>query len=569
MFTGRVQSVLAIVVILGLLSASCAQGAAPTTAPKSTAAPAKEETPAVKPTSAPSAPSPSPKPAADQPKYGGILKIADVYDSRDYDYHQASLAGAQAPLAGMYNGLIQFDPVGDPKNIIADLAEKWEISPDTKAYTFYLRKDVKWHDGKPLISEDVKFSIERQANPPKGMISPRKEWFDGIDKVETPDNYTVRITLQYARASFLPFIASAWSKILAKHVVEPLGDAKSAKAQIGTGPFKFKQAVPGTVSEVVKNPDYFVKGRPYLDGVTRYVVADDATRFAAFRTHRINMASIFAYAFSESQAEILEKEFVGKASVYRFPAMVITTLIMNLKASPFSDIKVRKAIALSLDRSKLKGITIEEARVGGFLVPGGKWALPEDELMKLPGYGANKEADRAEAKKLLAEAGYPDGLKIRLLNLQSGISGQVRAQFYNDQLKTVGIQSDLDTAESARFYAELTDRRYAIAAFGQSQAIDDPDAWFTSVVHSKGARNYSQFSDKEIDDLLERQSRVIDEKDRRELVQQAQRKAYDLLPAVPVYWYWGRTGAWNEVKDWKPGIGINERTMFQDVWIAG
>lgn len=570
MLTSRLRSTLVAMAILGLVLASCAQGAAPTAVPKSTSAPAKEATTVSQPPpSVPTAPSPTSKPATDQPKYGGALKIGDVYDSKDYDYHQASLAGAQAPLAGMYNGLLQFDPVGDPNNMIPDLAEKWEISPDTKTYAFYLREDVKWHDGKPLSSEDVKFSIERQANPPRGMVSPRKDWFTGIDRIDIPDNYTVKITLQYARASFLPFMASAWSKILAKHVVEPLGDAKSAKAQIGTGPFKFKSAVPGTESEVVKNGDYFVKGRPYLEGVTRYVIADDATRFAAFRTHRINMASIFAYAFSDAQAQTVEKDLAGRASVYRFPAMVITTLIMNLKAPPFNDIRVRKAIALSLDRSKLKGVTIEEARVGGFFVPGGKWALPDDEVTKLPGFGTNKEADRAEARKLLADAGYPDGLKVRLLNLQSGISGDVRAQFYNDQLKTIGIQSDLDSAESARFYAELTDHRYTIAAFGQSEAIDDPDAWFTSVVLSTGARNYSQFSDKEIDDLIEKQSRTLDDKERKGLVQQAERKVYDALPVLPVYWYWGRTGAWNEVKNWKPGIGINERTMFQDVWIAG
>lgn len=558
--------VTSLLAIASLVLTTCTSGSTPTPVSKATSAPQAVATRTKAPAS--TAPASTPKPSTEQPRSGGTLKIADLYEQKDYDIHQASSIAAQAPLAAIYNGLLQFDPLGDPQTIVADIAEKWDVSADGKGYTFNLRKDVKWHDGKPLTSEDVKFSIDRQANPPKNVLSPRKAWFEGIDKIETPDANTVRISLQFPRAAFVPFLASGWSKIISKNVVDPLGDAKSIKAQVGTGPFKFKEYNSGVIFQAVKNPDYFIKGRPYLDAIDRYYIKDDATRFASFRTHRINMASLITMGFSPAQADIVEKEMAGKATVHRFPGMVMMVLSLNMKTAPFSDVRTRKAVALALDRGRAKGVVVDEFKVGGFLPPGGKWALPEDELSKMPGYRQPKDADRAEAKRLLTEAGYPDGLKVKLLNRITGVTGEVREQFLQDQLKTVGIQLELGALDQAKYYSDLNDRRFTMASVGEGQGIDDPDAWFTSVFHSKGTRNYAGFEDKEIDSWLEQQARTMDEKQRKALVLKAQRKIMDLAPVVETYWNWGLTGSWNEVKNWTPGIGIYERSMFQDVWLA-
>ncbi|MFH1484650.1 MAG: ABC transporter substrate-binding protein [Chloroflexota bacterium] len=570
--------------ILGLLVISCAPAVAPTPKPEAPApakapttapaAPAPTKAPAAppaKPTAAPAkpaAPSPSPKPTVEQPRYGGILRVADKAETRDYDIHQAVSVRCQTPLSAVYNGLLQFDQVGDPGNIIGDLAERWEASPDGKVYTFYLHKNVKWHDGKPFSSEDVKFSIERQANPPKGTISPRKDSLTGIDKIETPDPSTVRIALQYRRAAFIPFVASAWCKILAKHVVEPLGNAKSLKAQVGTGPFKLKEHVSGVSFEVTKNADYFLKGRPYVDGILRYFIMDTATRFAAFRTHKVNMTGLITMGFTPTEAEFVERELAGKATVHRFPGMVFVGLSLNTKTPPFNDIRARKAVALALDRASASGMVLDEFKVGGFQSPGGKWALPEDELMKIPGYRQPKDADRAEAKKLLAEAGYADGLKVKLLDRIGGTTQAVRAEFLQDQLKKVGINMELAPMEDARYYSELGARRFTVGFFYMGVGIDDPDAGLVSIFHTKGALNYAQFSDEEVDQLLDEQSRELDEKKRRELVLKAQRRVMDLAPVVEIYWNWGVIGTWNEVRNWKPGNGIYERAMFQEVWLA-
>ncbi|MDP2953854.1 MAG: ABC transporter substrate-binding protein, partial [Chloroflexota bacterium] len=428
MKSGMVWTVLSGLVILSMLLLACAPAAAPTPRPATptpvpapaaspAAAPGPTATPAPPltkpvPTVAPSLPpAPAAKPAEEKPRYGGVLTMVQKEDAAHFDTHQMLTIHISHWVDASYSTLIQHDPRDDTK-LIPDLAERWEISPDGKVFTFYLRKGVKFHDGKPATSADVKLSMERLAWPPKGILSHPQAMFAGLDKVETPDDHTVKLYLQYPKASFLELLAAPFTAIYPKHVVEQKGDMK--KDIVGTGPFKLKSYTRGVVFEQEKFADYFIPGRPYMDGIKRYVIKDSAAIFAALRTGQVLFAGLRQHAVTSREQEILKKEVPGVA--IQFVAVPNgTNLGMNLKRKPWDDVRVRKAASLAIDRRVgIQLLREGAAELGGYMPPG-QWGIPEEELVKMPGYRADRQGEIAEAKKLLAEAGFPNGFKSKIL----------------------------------------------------------------------------------------------------------------------------------------------------------
>ncbi|MDP2952110.1 MAG: ABC transporter substrate-binding protein, partial [Chloroflexota bacterium] len=237
--------------VLGVLLGSCAPAAQPTPAPSKTPE-------VVAPSPIPARPTPVTTPSGEQPRYGGILKSNNLEDPPHLEFTQVKSAYALQPLNSIYSMLVQNDPQDETK-IIPDLAERWEVSPDGKVYTFYLRKEVRFHDGQGLTSADVKVSIERFAWPPKGVISQMQGLFQGLDRIETPDPQTVVFVLKRPQASFLTIIAMPFFIVYPKHILDAKGDMK--KDAVGTGPFKLKEYTRGVSFEQVRNPDYFVPGR--------------------------------------------------------------------------------------------------------------------------------------------------------------------------------------------------------------------------------------------------------------------------------------------------------------------
>jgi peptide/nickel transport system substrate-binding protein len=223
----------------------------------------------------------APAVAQDKPRYGGVLNWYVYGDPGRLDIHTESPLSVQQAVAGVYSGLLHREPE-DPTKITGDLAERWTVSADGRLYTFYLRKNVKWHDGQPLTSADVKVSLDRVLHP--DFKSPRcgSMLKPVVASVEAADPYTVQIHLKFAAAPFIEYVASAWCRIVAKHVLEKFAnDLSRPEAQIGTGPFKFKRWERGSVIEWEKNKDYFIPGLPYLDGVKQYVLVGFTTQLAA------------------------------------------------------------------------------------------------------------------------------------------------------------------------------------------------------------------------------------------------------------------------------------------------
>ena len=330
-------------------------------------------------------------PAPREGKPGGVLKLVHREDlPQGFAIHESATNSVTWPAMPCYSNLVVFDQLKQmerPENIVPELAERWSWQDGYRNLVFFLRKDVRWHDGKPFTSRDVKFTFDvvREAADAsaKLRLNPRKEWYSNVDAIEAPDAHTVVFRLKRPQPSLLVMLASGYSPVIPAHV--PLAEHRSRC--IGTGPFKFKEWKRGETVDLVKNPDYFVKGRPYLDGVRYIVVVERGTRVAALQAGQVDVA----YP-GDTTVDIAEQL---KGSVPKMVFTVTSTnvnenILINTTRPPFDNVKVRRAFSLAIDRrSYVQAVHRGSAVVGASLSPKpwGVWGLAEKDLTQLAGYG--------------------------------------------------------------------------------------------------------------------------------------------------------------------------------------
>lgn len=494
------------------------------------------------------------------PQYGGILTYGQAGDPPNFDILSSATYMALHVMSPVYNNLVMYDPM-DPEKVIGDLAEKWEISPDGKIYTFSLKKGVKFHDGKPFTSADCQFTFDRVRNPPSGTVSPRKASLAVVDGIETPDDHTLRFILKRSAPSLLAVLAQGWMMIFPKHVIEEKGDMK--KDAIGTGPFKLKKYTRGVSLELVRNPEYHVKGRPYLDGITFFIIPDPGTAMASLRSGQL----LFHGLLTGDEARTVEKDSGGRVIAQKTILVGFDSLNINGKRKPWDDIRVRKAASLAINREEaIKVVTLSDGQVSGVMQPGGIWALPPEELQKIPGYGKDTAANLAEAKRLLAEAGYPNGFSATLLT-RKGTFFEPLSVFIKDQLSQIGIDAKLDVQETATAYDILNKRAFDLAPWKHGHAIDDPDTVFSEFFACDAVRNYSDVCDKEVDELYVKQAETIDFEERKKLVNLMDKKVLLTFGKIPLYYPLRFIVLSNKVRNYKIHPSIYNNQRFQDVWI--
>ncbi|MBI2907656.1 MAG: ABC transporter substrate-binding protein [Chloroflexi bacterium] len=549
------------VTLLVLLLASCSpaidRGAAPQAAvtakpPDATAASPSGGVPAT-----------APKPASEEPRYGGILPIALYFEPPGLDLHQQQLAATRMAAVPAYDTLLEYNPLKQDE-IIPDLAERFELSQDSLVYTFYLRQGVKFHDGSLMTSEDVKYNLDRLRNPPRGILSPKKGLLASIDRIETPDAYTVKIFANYVDASFMGGVALSHHVIYPKKVVEEKGDMR--KTVVGTGPFKFVRYETGVIVEYTKNRDYFRKGRPYLDGLMFYSIRDAATAFAAFRTGRVLLTSPGSGGLNASQVETTERELKGKARPLPYVSIQNTFVDINVSRKPLDDVRVRRALHFLADRPAIiKSVWSRQGAVSAFFVPEpyGKWELPNAELFRIPGYRPDKTADIEEAKKLLGEAGYAGGLSLNMA--VRNVAQHMRAgEVLKEQYKAAGIDLKLDILETAPWESYKAKETYELLMDPWGVHVDDPTAWLENIL-----RPDISFRDGQIDEWRRQQAKTLDFEERKKLVRQIELRLLELLPVVPSLKSGLDTmGIWNNVRNFPEPIGIWNSWKFTEVWLA-
>ncbi len=506
--------------------------------------------------------------AQDKPRYGGILTWFDYGDPGRLDVHAESPVAVQQVTAGVWSGLLHYDP-DDPRQIAGDLAERWTVSSDGRTYTFYLRKGVKWHDGQPFSAADVKTSFDRILNPefksPKcgAALKPL------VASVEVLDPNTVQFKLKFAAAPFLGIVASAWCRVAAKHILEKFGDLNRPEAQIGTGPFKFKRYERGNLVEWEKNKDYFIPGLPYLDGVRQYILVGGPTQLAAAKAGRVMLWDTWP-PMKRTQADELVRARGNEVEISQISINTIFLLYLNSQKPPFSNPDLRRAVFLALDRQELVNKALEGAGVPCALLDPllvGDFALPLEEVNKMPGCRQPKDQDIAEAKRLV-EKHHPNGLDIEVAVRSVG-NYLDRAQLVLAQLRKIGIRGTLKSYESAAGFAAWGKGDFTmIATQDRSMDTPDPESLFSVVYTSEAGSNYGRYSDPKVDELAGRALRQANRDKRKQLYWELQRHILASAAAsVPVAWVEGWFFKDRKVMGYKSALTTYDNNTFMKVWL--
>jgi peptide/nickel transport system substrate-binding protein len=409
-----------------------------------------------------------------------------------------------------------YDPF-EPQKIIGDLATGWKVSEDGKVYTFTITNKAAFHDGVPLTSADVKFTYDFIRNPPKGVSSIRKGALEVIDSIDTPDATTVIITLKRPSPSFITNMATGWMLVLPKHILEVDGHMK--EKVIGSGPFMLKKYIRGTSIELVKNPNYHVPNRPFLDGVKIFIVPDVGTTYSYFRSEQIHV-------FEDMPSEDVKRaqaSFGNRINVQTGTGYGIDLVAINSAREPWNDIRVRQAASLAINRYEgAQLLRRGDARVSGMFPPG-PWNLSDNELQAIPGYGTDGNANLAEAKRLLAEAGKGKGFATTMIVRKIPASEEIGI-FVKDQLGKIGINVKLVVQEDATNQQHLYGRDFDLAALQATMLANDPDSILGDMFLCESTRNYSQICDTGFDAMFPEQSQTLDVAKRKVIVDKMQKK---------------------------------------------
>jgi peptide/nickel transport system substrate-binding protein len=502
---------------------------------------------------------------AQEPQRGGILQYGVAAEPPSYDCHASVTFAVMHRVAPHYSTLLKYEQNKYP-SIIGDLAESWTVSPDNMTYTFKLRPNVKFHDGSTLTSEDVKASYERMISPPPGIVSARSGSFSKIAKVESPDPQTIIFRMKQVDVSMIDVFASPWNCIYsaAKLRADPNFPARNI---MGTGPFKFVEHVAGSHWVGVRFDDYFQKGKPYLDGFRAITMATSAMLNA------MEGEQILAEfrGFSPPERARLVRALGDRVKVYESDWLLHMLVGFNAKKKPFDDERVRRALSLAIDRwggsSSLSKVS-SLGSVGGLLIPGGKWSAPQAEMVKWPGYGKNMEANRAEARRLLKEAGA-ENLTFTLTD--RNIAPYVTAGIFAiDQWRQIGVKVQHKQLELAGYTAATRSGEFEAMIDSFTDISANPTTGLVKYISAgKGsAEVYTNASDPKLDELYEEQARTIDAAKRMRLVREFEARALEKAYAVPIL-YWNRIVVLNSrVHGWTISPTHMIYQDLADVWLA-
>jgi len=483
--------------------------------------------------------------AAQQPKRGGVVRIAER-EAPSLDPHLSISFLTHSHMNLVYSQLVRFPSGPEQKHptdfsILPDLAERWEQKTPT-TLVFHLRRGVKFHNkppvnGREVTAEDVKYSLERFM-----AKSGFRARFEPVQAIDAVDRYTVRITLKEPFAAFLNHLANpTYTPILAREAEEKFKDFNHPDAVIGTGPFVLKSYERGVRLVFERNPDYFVKGLPYLDGAVIEITPDAAARLSLLRAGKVEFGHMWGYA-SPEEGKSLQKTN-PELSITPTQVMAQGMIYFRTDQPPFNDLRVRRAVSLAIDRKAWNDALLfgEGCTDTGPLPCAMKeWKLEAAKMdpakaKYLVGY------DPAEAKKLLAEAGHPRGFATPAFHWP-GYAPPWRS-YYDlaaDNLSKIGISVDLKPEEYGKYISTTYLGKFEKMAIGPITPFTEVDDFLYGAFYPEQPGNRSHVADAELGKLLVAQRRELDPKRRKEIVEEIQRyvadKAYYVyLPMQPQY----------------------------------
>jgi peptide/nickel transport system substrate-binding protein len=511
---------------------------------------------------------------AQTPKRGGTLSIR-TWDPPNFDPFQTVSYKTHIALSFTHSRLLKHKagPSVAPGTfpIEGDLAESW-TQPNETTYVFKLRKGVRWHNkppvnGRELTADDVVFSVNHfltvKGNANAYMLK-------AVDKVEAPDKYTVKFTLKEPFVWFLDMLSNPHAvAIVAKEVLDKHGDFKKHETVIGTGPWMLDSYRPNVSLTYVRNPTYFLPGLPYIDRIEATVDEDNASRMAAFLSGKYDLG----WEFPGSIARVDWMQIKGTLAQRRpnlktveFPSPVINHISMRTDQKPFSDVRVRRAMSLAIDRkaiidSAYEGVGVLNPPVAAALK---EWAIPFDKL----GDGARYyKYDPAEARRLLAAAGYPNGFPGTMcFTTYTPVLVDIM-QLVQKDLKAVGIDVKIDQKEYGAYIATCFYGKFESMTFGPQTGFLEPDNFLFGQYFPEELKNQSHINDPVVADMLVRQRRTLDSVKRREIIYDiqrhlAQQQYYVQMPS-PVY-----IAVWEgALKNYAPNMGYDYGGRLMAAWL--
>ncbi len=512
---------------------------------------------------------------AQTPKRGGTLSIR-TWDPPNFDPFQTISYKTHIALSFTHSRLLKHKagPGVAPGTfpLEGDLAESW-TQPNETTYVFKLRKGVRWHNkppvnGRELTADDVVFSVNHfltvKGNANAYMLK-------AVDKVEAPDKYTVKFTLKEPFVWFLDMLSNPHAvAIVAKEVLDKHGDFKKHETVIGTGPWMLDSYRPNVGLTYVRNPSYFLPGLPYIDRIEATVDEDNASRMAAFLSGKYDLG----WEFVGSIARVDWVQIKGTLAQRRpnlktveFPSPVMNHISMRTDQKPFSDVRVRRAMSLAIDRkaiidSAYEGVGVLNPPVAAALK---EWAIPFDKL----GEGAKYyKYDPAEAKRLLAAAGYPNGFPGTMCFTTYGTPVLVDImQLVQKDLKAVGIDVKIDQKEYGAYIATCFYGKFESMTFGPQTGFLEPDNFLFGQYYPEELKNQSHINDPVVADMLVRQRRTLDPAKRREIIYDiqrhlAQQQYYVQMPSAVYVAVW--EGA---LKNYAPNMGYDYGGRLMAAWL--
>jgi peptide/nickel transport system substrate-binding protein len=501
---------------------------------------------------------------AQSPKTGGTLTFAVTAEAPTTDCHATTTYAAVHVLAPHYSLLLKVDPDAYPK-LKPDVAESWTVSPDGRTYTFKIRSGVQFHDGTTLTSKDVQATFDRLRAPSAGIVSIRQALFADITAIETPDPATVVMTLKAPDASFLDSLALPYNCIYsaARLAEDPNFPAKTV---MGTGPFMFVEHRNGAHWIGKRFDKYWEKGKPHLDGF-RAVFIKSTSVVTAMQGGQIQAEF---RSISPGERSQLETALKDRITVQEAPWVCKMDLLFNTEVKPFDNPKVRQALSGAIDRwggsDALSKITIVKP-VGGPLLPGSPLSLSNDQLAALPGYGRDPEKARAEAKKLLAEAGVAD-LKVKLVNRNVNHPFTPVGVYVIDQWRRIGVTAQHEQLDVSQQKSTIANGQYQVALDAFCADSDAPKPLLLPYLSKeRSPRNMSRSKSPELDALYDKFNAASDDKQRMELAAAMQRLVVTEANSVPVIWYSRLVAHVSTMKGWKiiPTHFANQD--LADVWL--
>ncbi len=483
-------------------------------------------------------------------KRGGTITVVVEKGPAGLDPHQCSSINSWAHYEQVYESLLRFNY---KMEIEPSLATSWD-QPNPLTYIFHLRKGVKFHNGREMTANDVKYSFDRVRNP-KTSVAPI--YHQSVKSIEVLDKYTVKFTMSVPDVDYLRLIAwSRFSGVVPREVVEKHGDLKAVTC--GTGPFKIKKYVPGDYTVYERNPDYWAKGLPRVDELILKVIKDETSRLGALRKGIVDIgwmvdAQLADRARKEKNLRVMVTPFTKAARIF-----------LNHDKFPFNNKKLRQAVSCAIDReAMIKSVLMGYGELSACLPPACvPYALPQEEVAKLPFYRRDLEL----AKRLMSEAGYPDGFEFTIVSSNFHPDYMPVVQMLKSYCRDVGIEVKIQQVEWGIHINKFHASDFQALMMGQSWKIS-PDGYIRPYFHSTSTRNYSRYKNPDVDRMLDESLVTLDVKKRMEIWRKLQ---HIMAEDVAIIWAYSCPSKFEVVQDYVKDYHFKDdtsRLYLDQVWL--